>query len=188
MAVKTSKKVLAAGKPVKKTAAKRSPAGAVTKAKPVKKSGTCERLAKELSALIPRLDEEGLLFLIEQAQVHLYNMQVDELNRTMVRNRKRDSETPKKAAHSAIEIKGDKNSYYLVYQGKWVMFSETELLQLAKIISAPVDEYERNDALYRWLERERRDVFGTLPIAGRTDPLINKLAAALKKNIKVTYK
>ena len=41
-----------------------------------------ESLAKELRSLIPKLDEEGLTFLIEQAHIHLYNLQVDSLNKT----------------------------------------------------------------------------------------------------------
>jgi hypothetical protein len=152
-------------------------------------------LVKELTGLIPRLDEEGLSFLIEQAQVHLYNMQVDELNQTMIRSAERaarsaKSEKPKKprAASLGIEISADKHSYYIVYQGKWVMFTEEEILQLAKIASAPVDSHERNSALYRWFERERRDVFGTIPLEGKNDPLLAKIAGIIKKNFKVMYK
>jgi hypothetical protein len=152
-------------------------------------------LAKELTQLIPRLDEEGLLFLIEQAQVHLYNMQVDELNQTMVRNAERTARSTKsektgksRAAGLGIQISADKHSYYIVYQSKWVMFTDGEMIQLAKIASAPVDSYERDSALYRWFERERRDVFGTIPIEGKTDPLLAQIARVIKKNFKVTYK
>jgi hypothetical protein len=150
-------------------------------------------LAKELGALIPRLDEEGLLFLIEQAQVHLYNMQVDELNQTLLRNAEQSSRPAaagkaKKTGDMGIQISADKHSYYIVYQGKWVMFTGEEILQLAKIASAPVDEYEKTSALYRWFERERRDVFGTIPIEGKTDPLLVQIAGLIKKNFKVKYR
>ena len=40
-----------------------------------------DSLAKELRGLIPQLDAEGLAFLVEQARIHIYNMQVTELNR-----------------------------------------------------------------------------------------------------------
>ncbi|MDR1430467.1 MAG: hypothetical protein LBI85_09290 [Spirochaetaceae bacterium] len=150
-------------------------------------------LAKELTRLIPRLDEEGLSFLIEQAQVHLYNMQVDELNQTMLRNVERSaskSPKPKKTAPAdmGIQVSADKHSYYIVYQGKWVMFTDEEIIQLAKIASAPVDDYEKSGALYRWFERERRDVFGTIPIEGKTDPLLTRMADVIRKNFKVKYR
>ncbi|MDR1178524.1 MAG: hypothetical protein LBK64_06830 [Spirochaetaceae bacterium] len=152
-------------------------------------------LAKELAALIPRLDEEGLLFLIEQAQVHLYNMQVDELNQTMLRNAERAERGPKAKkpkgsgqADLGIQVSADKHSYYIVYRGKWVMFTDEEIMQLVKIASAPVDGYEKSIALYRWFERERRDVFGTIPIEGKTDPLLTRLAEVIRKNFKVKYK
>lgn len=45
-----------------------------------KESAAHKVLAAELSSLIPNLDEEGLAFLIEQARVHLYNMEIDRQN------------------------------------------------------------------------------------------------------------
>lgn len=149
-------------------------------------------LAKELSALIPQLDEEGLTFLLEQAQIHLYNMQVDEHNRAILQNREQNSsagsggskkarQDPKKS-DSGIQIIAEKSSYYIVYHGKWVMFTKDEMIRLTKIASAPVSEYDRNDALFRWIERERRDIFGAIPIRGKTDPLISQLALEITKH------
>ena len=48
------------------------------------KSTTEETLAKELRSLIPKLDVEGLTYLIEQASIHIYNMKVDEHNRAVL--------------------------------------------------------------------------------------------------------
>jgi hypothetical protein len=47
-------------------------------------SADTSALAKELRLLIPKLDVEGLSFLVEQAKVHLYNMQVDKINRAEI--------------------------------------------------------------------------------------------------------
>ena len=64
-----------AKKPVKKTKT----------AKSTKKESTDRNaMAAELRGLIPRLDEEGLVYLVEQARIHLYNMQVDEHNRAVI--------------------------------------------------------------------------------------------------------
>jgi hypothetical protein len=183
--------------PAKKGAATPKTAAGVTRTRAASGNSRLGALARELSLLIPRLDEEGLLFLIEQAQVHLYNMQVDELNQTMMRNagharsgKSGKSEKAKKPGTAGLEIQisADKHSYYIVYQGKWVMFTGGEILQLAKIASAQVDDYEKTSALYRWFERERRDVFGTIPIEGKTDPILIKMAAVIRKNCKVAYK
>ena len=151
---------------------KKSPAPKTGRAKKGSaKSGTAKNprlsaLAKELYSLVPSLDEEGLSFLVEQAQVHLYNMQVDKHNQAVIRNaeessRSSKSEKAKKPgqADRDIQISSDKNSHYMVYQGKWVMFTPEEMLQLAKIAAAPVDKDERNSALFRWFERERPDFF-----------------------------
>ena len=42
------------------------------------------RLEKELSEAIKQVDEEGLIFLIQQAQVLIHNVQVDKINREIV--------------------------------------------------------------------------------------------------------
>jgi hypothetical protein len=120
-------------------------------------------------------------------------MQVDEFNQTMLRSAERSarsvqSKPSTKAAGLGIQVSTDKHSYYIVYQGKWVMFTGEEIMQLVKIASARLDDYEKTSALYRWFERERRDVFGTIPIEGKSDPLLAQLARVIKKNFKVKYK
>ena len=46
-----------------------------------RRNAAVKKLEAELAALLPQLDEEGLAFLLEQAKVHLHNMEVDRLNR-----------------------------------------------------------------------------------------------------------
>ena len=42
------------------------------------------RLEKELTEALKQVDEEGLIFLIQQAQILIRNVQVDKLNREIV--------------------------------------------------------------------------------------------------------
>jgi hypothetical protein len=159
-------------------------------------NNSTEALAKELRSLIPRLDAEGLQFLIEQAQVHLYNMQVDELNQTMERGAAAKAKTakapvkkaaPEKAQKSGLRIEGTESgsSFYIVYQGRYVMFSRDEIARMVKIASAPVTELEQREHLFDWFERERRDVFAEIPIADKFDERLKKITALLKKNFRV---
>jgi hypothetical protein len=145
-----------------------------------------EALAKELRALIPRLDAEGLSFLIEQAQVHLYNMQVEELNATLTRSREGGG---KKAAPppETFRIEGSGNSYYLVYNNEWIMFTKDEMLHIAKIVSAPDTDLEIRERLYTWFVKERRDVLKSVSMADKFDPKMTELVKRIKKTFTVRY-
>jgi hypothetical protein len=157
-------------------------------------------LAKELRALIPQLNAEGLQFLIEQAQVHLYNMQVDELNRIMERKATaatRGTKAAKTKSGGKVAANGKKSeelriegtesgsSFYIVYRGQYVMFSRNEIAQMVRIAAAPVSELEKREHLFDWFERERRDLFAAVPIADKFDERLKKIAALLTKNFKI---
>jgi hypothetical protein len=174
----------------------KKPAGA---AKTPPADNSREALAKELRSLIPRLDAEGLQFLIEQARVHLYNMQVDELNQTMERAAGTKNAKPKKAAGKTaktaakqagkdeLRIEGSESgsSFYIVYRGQYVMFSRDEIAQMVRIVSAPVTELERQEHLLGWFERERPDLFSVVPVAGRQDQNVTGIAALLRKGFRI---
>ena len=170
------------------------------------KSGTAapqdsekDALAKELRSLIPKLDAEGLRFLVEQANVHLYNMQVDILNQRAADGAEAKksgggkSRGAAKAANSEkapaeeLRLEGSESgsSYYIVFRGQWLMFSRDEIARMVRIVSAPVSDLERLEHLFNWLERERRDIFAAIPIADKFDERLKKIAAMLKKNFKV---
>jgi hypothetical protein len=177
------------GKPAPKASAKRAKPAAAKSAGNRGKAGDGEReaLTKELRALIPRLDEEGLSFLIEQAQVHLYNMQVDELNQTLARSRPK---TGPKQASADMRIEGAESgsSYYLVYNGDWIMFSKDEMIRIADIVSAPGTDLEIRERLFAWFEKERRDVLSSIPMADKFDEKLKNLIALIKKTFKVRYR
>ena len=151
-----------------------------------------DEFAKELRTLIPRLDAEGLRFLVEQAQIHLYNMQVEELNRTMERSAiVRSNIEGKKAraqeAADTLRIEGSNSgsSFYIVYKGQWIMFSRDEIIHMVNIVSAPVTNVEKQENLLNWFTNERRDVLAAIPIADKFDERLNKITALLKKNFRV---
>jgi hypothetical protein len=160
-----------------------------------KKNAEERALAEELYSLIPRLDAEGLRFLTEQAQVHLYNMQVEELNNTMLRNAEAGEKKTREGGRKGKALSGSEelriegsesgSSFYLVYKGKWIMFSREEILALTKIIQGPGTDLEIRERLYGWIERERSDLFEAMPMPDKFDARLKKLIAVLRKNFRV---
>jgi Ni,Fe-hydrogenase III component G len=149
-----------------------------------------EALVKELKGLLSKLDEEGLNFLIEQAQIHIYNMHIDEINQySSLTNEKSSQKTQKKPTKELrIEAAGDKSSYYIVYNGQWIMFTDEEMLQIVKIVSVKDSKEELADRLYRWFERERTDIFGVIPIENQFDEELFKLISLIKKTFKIKFR
>jgi len=156
-----------------------------------------ELLAKELRGLIPKLDSEGLAFLVEQAKVHLYNMQVDELNRAAIAADKAAAKTRSAAGKSkaAAKSKSGKDAYrfagsesgssfYLYCPHDEIMFSRSEISQLVKIVNCKETDLEIRERLFNWFERERRDVFSAISIASKFDDNLKMLAALIKKSFK----
>jgi len=172
-------------------------AGKTTKT--VKAKSKTEALAAELKTLIPRLDEEGLTYLIEQARIHIYNMSVDEYNASVIKAAAAESAAEKaagtKAARKAraeasrlgLRSSDNKKVFYLVYKNNDMMFNSQEMLALAKIASAKLSEAERREGLYRWFDRERRDVFQYVPFKSKQSELLGELIKLLNKNFKVKY-
>ena len=175
--------------------AKKKPVTGKTKAGK-KTNNPKDVLAKELKSLIPRLDAEGLRFLIEQAQVHLYNMQVDELNRTMERSVSARAAAKTAAAgrkpkpgktQGTLRIEGSPtgSSFYLYNNGQSVMFSRSEIIRMVNIACAPLTKIEIQENLLNWFMKERRDIFSTISIADKFDKRLSKIAELLKKNYRV---
>jgi hypothetical protein len=64
------------------------------------------------------------------------------------------------------------------------MFSRDEMAHIARIVSTPGTEPEIRERLYRWFERERRDVLVSIPMADKFDEKLKALAALIKTTFK----
>lgn len=151
-----------------------------------KKDPVRERLAADLTALIPSLDSEGLAFLLQQAHVHLHNMAVEA--EEAARAAKTESRSSGKAttgtsskktnaagktgaqasdADWRIERNPSGSSFHLIRAGRWKLFSDTEMLTIVRIAqgSGKKDPLpERTERLVRWLAAERLDFFSDMEI------------------------
>ncbi|MCX7656111.1 MAG: hypothetical protein N2Z76_06265 [Treponemataceae bacterium] len=164
-----------------------------------------ESLLKELAELLPQLDEEGLQFLLDQGRIHLYNMNlvelhavVDEIPESPVRakkgkissSRKQKELSPVSEPMFQIKAGSGGGTYHLVYQGKWKVFSDTEMLQMVRIVTEPESSSnspleEATKRLFLWFKRERTDVFQDIPFQGPGDPLLTEFVNLLRKTFRI---
>jgi hypothetical protein len=153
-----------------------------------------EALAKELRSIIPKLDSEGLAFLVKQARVHLYNMKVDELNKAAqdaysasVRQKavKAQKQKPHKGGRFEFKPTDSGSGYYLYYENSNSVFTKDEMTAMAKIAYCGESDLEIRDRLYRWLYNERRDIFKLVPIQNKFDDKLKVLVTLIKKNFKL---
>jgi hypothetical protein len=156
------------------------------------KSKTWESLANELKSLIPRLDEEGLAFLVKQSQVHLYNMQVDALNETIIKdNERKKASAVKKTVRakgqgfSEVKMSESGTSYYIVYNNEWIAFSRNEMAALIKIALGEGADLEVRERLFNWLSLERSDLLYAASIGDKFDDELKSLVLLLKNNFKL---
>jgi len=159
-----------------------------------------ETLAKELRSLIPKLDEEGLAFLVEQAHVHLYNQQVDALNETLIKSQQRAEAKRNTVKNSGkgsvnassvnvnnqggfndIKVSESGSSYYIVYKTEWIMFSKEEMVKLIKIAKGQGTDLEIKERLFNWFARERTDLLRSSGIADKFDNKLKSLAVLIRK-------
>ena len=148
-----------------------------------------ERLAAELYGLIPRLDAAGLQFLVEQARIHLYNMQIEELNKTLTRSESAAVSNPgRRSDEIRMEGSASGSSFYLSRHGQSVMFSRDEIIALVKLVNGPGTALEIAERLFNWFNRERADVFALIPIADKFDDRLKKIVRLVRKNFKIRPK
>jgi hypothetical protein len=138
----------------------------------------------ELLALLPELDEEGIAFLLEQAKVHRYNMEVEKLNAISDRVAAagpRPTPAGSRTAGSALRIERSEDgaTYHLVAGSDWKMFTAEEMAALVRISRCGEGEEEVSRRLRAWLARERKDVFLDLGLDGASIGLARDIARLL---------
>jgi len=162
--------------------------------KSTKKTPVKEALSKELKGLLPKLDEEGLAFLVKQAHIHLYNMQVDALNQTIINDTERQktgntktAKTSKAGADGFTDIKISETGagYHIRCSNQWIAFTTGEITKMVKIVLGEGTDLEVRERLYSWLSNERADLLSAAGIANKFDDRIKPLISLLKKNFKL---
>jgi len=148
------------------------------------------RLEKELSEAIKQVDEEGLIFLIQQAQVLIHNVQVDKINREIVeleqkklksgKGKSAPRQTPPAAAEVTIEESDNGKTFFLALGGKRKVMNLEEMRRLVRICYAAETKNDALKQLYTVFARERGDVLADAKISGPGSPIIEGLFRAIR--------
>ncbi len=189
----STKKTTTRKSATKTTSKKKTPAKKASLIKKVvyKQSSAEKKLVKELSSMASQMDAEGLLFLIEQAKVHLYNMEVvalqEEVNKINEKKANLENIHESKSQNKQFTIKrsADGSIYHIIYDGKWKMINANELLKILKIVNAPVEADEVRINLLHWFFKERSDFVGDFALTDTHDPRWISLIELFQNNFKL---
>jgi hypothetical protein len=143
------------------------------------------RMLKDLRQAIEEVDDEGLLFLLRQAQVLIHNARVDRLARESAGGGKAASPAAKAAPAAAgppvsfEEAKGGKIVFLTIGGARKVLSSE-ELKRLVRICYAAESKSEALGQLHKVLSQERNDILFDARISGPGSPLLAALFTAIR--------
>ncbi|UCB47260.1 MAG: hypothetical protein JSV25_07575 [Spirochaetota bacterium] len=148
-----------------------------------------EKLLKELSNLSKEIEEDGLLFLIKQANVLLYNQGVRAVNKKVSSQKVQQEKKPHKEEKPNYEVeiveKSGGEHFYIVIGGARVFFTRDEMRSLVKICHAAEDEIVAARRLYNWFTRERKDLLIDGQISAGTHPSLKSIYRKLISTYKV---
>jgi hypothetical protein len=147
------------------------------------------RLEKELTQAIKQLDEEGLIFLLQQSQILIHNARVDELNREIVeleqkKGKSGKAETPVRTPAAAAAVKIDEaengKAFFLTLGNTRKVMNLEEMRRLVRICYAAETKSDALKQLYTVFARERSDVLADAQISGPGSPIIEGLFLAVR--------
>jgi len=146
------------------------------------------RLQEELIKLIKEIDEEGLLFLIQQTNVLRYNMQIDKINNEqekIVKGNAKKVSTNVPKNHVEI-FPGDQNKNFIIQLNTARKFmSRQDFRGIVRIAQSPDSITEITKRLFRWLSKERSDILHDCKIGSSTDPLLKEFVKVVKSKYKI---
>ena len=143
---------------------------------------------KELLALLDDLGDEEVAWLVTQARTMVYNHKVDEVNqaaRDLADSRRKSAGTgDRKAAPAptAVDIvqSGGPKTFNIVMGQAHLFINLAELKALVKIAQSAEDAGDGAGRLYRWCDRERRDIINDGGLSGPKDPRLAQLHQILR--------
>ncbi|HAK44318.1 MAG TPA: hypothetical protein DCO79_00115 [Spirochaeta sp.] len=147
------------------------------------------RLEKELTGLIPEIMEEGLLFLIKQANTIIHNQRTVKINREMNElNQKKgeeDAEIPKPVTGEFdIEISRSDNgkTYYFIVNGRKHFFDIPETQKVVALCYRPETKSAALKFLYEFFLNERDEILSEHGIKSAKSPFFEALFREVRAN------
>ena len=143
-----------------------------------KKTSDKDELIKELKTLIKDVDEEGLLFLIKQAHVLIYNKKAEEYNAKSQKLASKGKITkPPFSDKLSMEIKeaDDNSSFIFVINRERKFFTLEEMRKIVNVCHNAADAKDASKKLYSWFKNNRGDVLIDIGIGHSLDPALNTM-------------
>lgn len=147
------------------------------KKKTTKDGTTKGNLIKELRSAIKEIDEEGLMFLLKQAHVLVYNQKVVKLNEE---SQKVSSKSASKSSANqspfsdkiTMEINeaDDGSSFVFAINRARKFFTLEEMRKIVKVCHNSSGEKDASKRLYAWFKNNRGDVLNDVEIGSSGDP------------------
>jgi hypothetical protein len=146
-----------------------------------------KNLIKQLTGLLKDIDEEGILFLIKQAQVLSYNKKVEEHNTKIKKGVKISSKKPPFSDKDSMEIKEANygSSFIFVINKTRKFFTLEEMRTIVNICQASQNSGEASRRLFTWFKNNRTDVLNDIGIEGSLDPALGTMFNYIIKRYKV---
>lgn len=147
-----------------------------------------KRLEKELTGLIPEIKEEGLVFLIKQANTIIHNQRTAVLNREMEElNRKKagDAVGDENAAGAfTVEIDRSDNgkTYYFIVNGRKHFFDVPETQNIVALCYRPETKSAALKYLYEFFLNERDEILSEHGIKSSRSPFFEALFYKVREN------
>ena len=118
------------------------------------------RLEKELKAMIPQIQEEGLLFLIQQANTIIHNQRIVALEKETAELRQGKSPAVQQKAGFDLEISrsADGKTYYLIVNGRKHFLDIQETRKIVDLCYRPPTRSAALKFLYQYFLNERDEI------------------------------
>jgi hypothetical protein len=150
---------------------------------------TKDEMLKELRKLIKDIPEEGLIFLIEQANKLVYNRRVEELNAMQAKinkkSGKKSKETkpqPVKTGGVSVERGSFNRGFILILGNTRKIITEDEMVKLVRICHIAENAEDGSARLYNRLKHERDDILLDAGINSKNDKFLAEIYKYLKAN------
>ncbi|MBN2322846.1 MAG: hypothetical protein JXQ30_03865 [Spirochaetes bacterium] len=159
---------------------------------PDKEEASRQKILEELSEMITRIDTKGILFLMKQANILIYNQNVESLNKKLsgIEAQKKkgvpeDIKQYDEIDEVEIEEKTGGENFTVSVGGIRLFFTREEMRCMVRICHASEDEIDAARRLFAWFSRERSDVLSDCSITGHTHRSLKRIYTKLVRTYKV---
>jgi hypothetical protein len=176
---------------VKKSGTGKRPATKRPTTRSASKRSQHARLASMLSEAAGQVDEEGLLFLLRQANTLIHNQKVDEVNRELAELSSKPGRAVaggagrRTGAGVSIDESDNRSAIFLTLGSTRKVLNLPELKQLVRICYAAETKTDALRQLYTVLARERSDILADAGIGNPANPLVEGLFHALRRKYRL---